>query len=799
MDPLSAIAVASAVVQFLDIGFKVAHRLSEYDKASQNEVPQSLRSINVQLPLLLNSLARVKSDVSVKKFDTDTRCILRGVVSGCTSLANDVEAIIGKVARQEGESAAVKLKKAFASFKHEEKIKSIDKNLQTYIQVLILHHVVDSADVPTAPPEDVQYFDVREKAAEPFYLRSDLVRKLDKAFYDTARSQKKTLTVVVLTGEKGVGKSQVALDYCHQSNKAKQFQTVFWLNAETPESLELSLESIAGVIQRSTVGSKSEKLAFVNHFLGNRWHPWLLVLDNYNHKSYEQRNVLSYLPADGYGAVLITTRNLAASALGEAIVVSKYLTFEEEEDLRHTLTAAVEQKQMEKVRRVVERGYNVNQVDSNGWPFVTRAALMCLEEAVDLFLNKGACIDLKPNMDTPLEWAARKGSVSIVTRLLNHEDKHAVRLKFERYENALRQALDKGHTEVARTLLSRRQVKLDVKDWRGDPIFATVAANGHIDSLHLLIGHNIIPQTDEVIGQTLCNVVKKPHLEVLKLLVAQQRLSPNTVDEYGHTPLLYAAEHNEDISAELVRFLIDAGADPNLTGPNGDKNLPLHSAALRDHTAITRMLLDAGAEHTREDHLGFTPILKAAKFNSPKAVDMLLTVPITDAEKRKAYQDKILQYSARNGMRELMLGMLRAAGSSADELDINHKDWRGQTPLMLTIAGKYVPAARLLIRYGARQDIKDNEGRLPLLWSAEIGLELVVRDLLKAKNSPGPEGVRDKQGNTALHVATAAGKQEVVQVLLDAGADKEAENDYGEMALDIAEEKKLKSVVEMLQ
>ncbi|KAL9101426.1 MAG: hypothetical protein Q9187_009249, partial [Circinaria calcarea] len=191
MDPVSALSVASAVVQFLDIGIKVARRLSEYNNASPKEVPKALQSINTQLPLLLNALNRVRTDTEVDKIDVDTRCILRGVVHGCTALVEQVESIISKMAPAPGEAFAVKIRKVLASLKNDEKIWAIDKSLQTYISVLILHHVIDSAEVPPPVPEETFYFDVREKQVSPWTERDSLIQEMDAYLYDAARSQVK--------------------------------------------------------------------------------------------------------------------------------------------------------------------------------------------------------------------------------------------------------------------------------------------------------------------------------------------------------------------------------------------------------------------------------------------------------------------------------------------------------------------------------------------------------------------------------------------------------------------------------
>jgi ankyrin repeat protein len=159
-----------------------------------------------------------------------------------------------------------------------------------------------------------------------------------------------------------------------------------------------------------------------------------------------------------------------------------------------------------------------------------------------------------------------------------------------------------------------------------------------------------------------------------------------------------------------------------------------------------------------------------------------------------AYRNDALQYAGRTGNRELALSVLRAEGGA----DINTKDRIGATPLLLAIRKGDVQTARLLIRYGARQNIPDNDGVYPLLLAAESGHELIVRDLLRAKDGPGLD-VKDNDENAALILAAKGGHDKTVKVLLEGGADRDEINKYGETALDVAEEKDLKDVIKVLE
>jgi ankyrin repeat protein len=82
------------------------------------------------------------------------------------------------------------------------------------------------------------------------------------------------------------------------------------------------------------------------------------------------------------------------------------------------------------------------------------------------------------------------------------------------------------------------------------------------------------------------------------------------VDEYGRTPLHYAAG---DGDAGAAQQLLAAGADPNLQDDDGWS--PLHFAAQASSAPVAQLLLAAGAQVDSRDSWGNTPLAKAV-FNS---------------------------------------------------------------------------------------------------------------------------------------------------------------------------------------
>ena len=785
MDPLSALALASAVAQFLDFGWKVAKRLEEYSSHNPAEAPRSLQAVCTQLPLLLDALGRMKTDEQVGAADVNTRCILRGVVAGCRAQIAELEAIVDEIARAPGDSLRVRMRKVFVSLRRDEKVWAIERNLHTYVSVLILHHVVDASEAPPPTFEETYYFDVRERVVEPFFERPRVVNALEEALSDAARSLVQSPTVVHVVGDRGVGKTQLVLAYAHQARAQSQFRTVFWRDASSMENLSRGLESVAAVIKRSTDGSRPEKLDFVRAFLGDLWHPWLLVLDNYDPATVS--GIMSLLPYRGSGAIVLLSE---AGPVAEKNVVNvpKFHSPEEQAQLNTLLANAVQRKDIEGITDLLSQGADVDTKIWGEWPVLHRAVLFGLQEVVQHLLERGADYSPPVQVEKPIYWAA-EGETSLMNLLLDHEDATGTFCKPADYDAAFGLAADKGQLANARILLDRRDIRLTAEVKYGQTALQLAAKAGHMELVRLLIDHGALKERRAEADSALLDTASGGHLEVLKVLRTRSKADVNAQDGQGRTALYHAASARDDdykaSGKEMLRYLLDEGANPNLQSRDGG---PLHQAAVYSHLEIMELLLAHGADPT-DGTCGWTPLSMAIKYNSPEAACLLLRTPVADAKQRQDARISALWVVCRKGDRELALLVLDAGLADLDQADAT-----GRSPLLIAVAGGHVPTARLLVRRGARHDVPDAEGRLPLHLAAHAGYDLLVRDLLRA-GAP-PDG-RDGKGDTAMCLAAAAGHGKVVRQLLEGGASLEAENKFGDTPMDLAEEGGKEDVVKV--
>ncbi|TVY43158.1 Ankyrin [Lachnellula occidentalis] len=791
MDPVSAIGIAAAVVQFVQFGFQIVKRLEELNNAYPGEVPRSLQAINTQLPLLLDALKRIKTDSEVKSLDVDTKCILRGVISGCHVQVAELETMINEIARSPGETFKTKIKKVFTSLRYDEKIWAVQRNLNTYISVLTLHHVVDSTEVPPMPAEDT-FFDVREQLVATFSERSELTKKIESSLYDASRSQVKEPTIVTLAGPKGVGKTQLAVVYCHATKSRGEFRTVFWLDASSLESLLLGFESIYATIRRSTSGTRKDKVSFVRTFLDGLWHPWLLVLDSYE-PTVLYNDIMEVLPTRGYGGIIFITRSEDKSGLGDIIRVPRFLTIEDQRHLNSLLTQAVQDQSVERIKDLVDQGADVDSLIWNEWPCLHRCALFGLDEGVEFLLERGANPNPPLQIRKPIYWAASGGHASICRLLLDHEDQNSQMFNQVDIQSAYNAAGEKGSLDIMRLLLNRRGPNPNSKIGHGRTTLYNAAGKGYLDMVIFLLEHGAIKENPAEGQDALIQASSAGHLDIVKHLCSVG-VDTNCQDMQGLTPLCHAAglkgADQKESGVGIAEVLLASGADPNITASDG----PLHKAATCEHIDMTRLLITHGADPTKSC-AGWCPLTNSIKYKNPKAMALLLEVKIEDTEARNAWLNSGLRYACRTGDREAIVQIL-AAGADINSAELTGSP-KGATPLLLTILNGHVQAALLLVRRGAKMDLGDEMGRLPLPTAAENGYDSVVRGLIRAGGDPNlKSGVNE---DTPLILAAGKKQDKVVKVLLDNNADRMLANKFGDIALDVAEEKGYKEIIDLLE
>ncbi|KAH0443141.1 hypothetical protein CcaCcLH18_01254 [Colletotrichum camelliae] len=273
-------------------------------------------------------------------------------------------------------------------------------------------------------------------------------------------------------------------------------------------------------------------------------------------------------------------------------------------------------------------------------------------------------------------------------------------------------------------------------------------------------------------GRTLLNVAAIEGLaETAKRLIDAGAFLDSR-DEWGDTPLMDACGEGDGEGGyiEVVKLLLEKGAKADIFGY--EKESPLYRAAIKGHGLIVQHLLakvkwdlDIGEETSN-----MTPLHAAASGD--------------DSE---------------------MVRYLREKGA---RLDIYDSD--GWTPLMTAIASQRKGAMIELLQRRNNEDIQlekaDSKGRTPILRAAEDGFWDGFRLLMEAGakwTETAEDAERDSASSmsrkdAALHFAISENEYEVVQFLLEQGADVNSRGQTGRQPLHLASLQGNKAILKLL-
>jgi hypothetical protein len=239
------------------------------------------------------------------------------------------------------------------------------------------------------------------------------------------------------------------------------------------------------------------------------------------------------------------------------------------------------------------------------------------------------------------------------------------------------------------------------------------------------------------------------------------------------TPLLCAASRRPDIGVQLV----EAGADPEFS-PDGVYK-PLHLAAARGHVDLVKALIKAGARSDSCNIHEESALWWAARVGNAAGLTALLeTEAAASPEARRAALDKCLR-------------LVAECGVSAGNMVVFHVPHGGSGSAEI---------AQLLLAHGADPDAPDPWGQSAVHIAAAKGRSDLLLTLLDGggradmpdakgrlpapqKNSDRAEliswllaGAKDKPDPAALSAAIFAGERLCAMRLLAAGADCNARN-----------------------
>jgi uncharacterized protein len=252
-------------------------------------------------------------------------------------------------------------------------------------------------------------------------------------------------------------------------------------------------------------------------------------------------------------------------------------------------------------------------------------------------------------------------------------------------------------------------------------------------------------------------------------------------DGGGLTSLVFAAREGH---LDCVKLLVEGGADVNQTTRYGWT--PLLVATQNNHYLIGKYLLEHGANPNIPNKGGWNPLYLATDNRNIEGGDY----PVRPADMdHLEYIKLLIDHGADVNARVCgaKSTSTNCVGDSTETRTIFTMQWLredGATAFWRAAQSGDVELMKLLLAHGANPKIASAHNVTPLSvasgigwvegvtfeWSPEQNLE-AVKMCLDLGIDPN---ARDDEGRTALHGAAHKGRDEVIKVLVDHGADLEA-------------------------
>ncbi|PSN36090.1 hypothetical protein C0J52_20529 [Blattella germanica] len=323
----------------------------------------------------------------------------------------------------------------------------------------------------------------------------------------------------------------------------------------------------------------------------------------------------------------------------------------------------------------------------------------------------------------------------------------------------LHDAVFSNQLNIVKILLDRGAMLNYIDPVTQETAIHWAAKYGHLEILkHIASNDDFLEIKDGTASQNtpIHTATNYGKIDVIKWLVTVKRVSVNSFNKSGYTPLLSAVRREDSY---LTQELINLGADVDCRSKDTEGMTPLHLAVKCGAENIVWILLVSGASTQTYCHqYGYTP----------------------------------LHWAVRLGMLEI----LKLIHSHNRDLSCQTKDVNGHDPTHLAAMFGHVHIMKWLVRQRCLLDKPNKRGWTPLHVSVEFNQCEIVDFLIRKGMNLQIQTLNKSM--TALHIAARLGLDDMVSFLLSKGSDVNAENEKGLLPLHYAVKNNNVTCVKML-
>ena len=382
-------------------------------------------------------------------------------------------------------------------------------------------------------------------------------------------------------------------------------------------------------------------------------------------------------------------------------------------------------------------------------------------------INHGAIVDAVNDIgETPLLIACNTGQTESVKVLLELKADPNI-ANIDGCTSLHSAVAANSSTKVLQTIINHG-AKLNATNTRGRTALLLSCFYGQMDAVKVLLEAGADPCIADEEGFSCLHAAIDGQCskDTLQALI-DHGVHVDTKRKDGTNALLSACRRGQ---SECVKFLVKSGADVNIDKPNGDTSLHV---AVRGHChkEALQTIIQQGVNVNAINKNSQTALIHACDTAQTESVTQLLKTNadsnISNASGYTSLHAAVLGNCACGTLQEIIA---HGANVNAQHID-------GKTALWLACSYRQQDSVRILLKATANPNIASTE-ELTSLHAAVIGgcNKQIIRALIKSGSNVNAVS---EEHSTALMMACGKGSVNIINVLLNAGADRDVADVMG--------------------
>ena len=423
----------------------------------------------------------------------------------------------------------------------------------------------------------------------------------------------------------------------------------------------------------------------------------------------------------------------------------------------------------ENIMELLKKYAKVNMQDNEGRTALMKYCEMDSDsEIIQLLLDTNTYVDLQDNKGrTALMIACERGNFRNVKVLLDFTIRADVNLQDNEGKTALMKTCELLAAEDPQLLELRRSAP-EGEDRRFPD--ESEFKNGNVISIvKLLLDNGAQVHLQDSEGVTALMIASQKGVETCVEYLIETDSDVNLQDNEGKTALMRACGVG---IIDIVQILFNKAAHINLRDNTGQTALMF--ACKYGWADVVKLLLKRGAQVYMQDNSGESAFTTAAKIGLTKIVDLLLIHGATQFQDTESDEEASSQASMTESEEAELLKYYSPEDSKTDDPHLIAASELGDKD-----------GTELLLNDGADIESKDSKGRTALIIASGNG-HTTVTDLLLERGANIDS--QDDEGYSALMTACKNGQVQTTSCLLDQYADTFLKNSDGKTAFDLAME-----------